>query len=352
MKAPNKKQYPDYPTCDDRLLWDTWMSSYHYPVLCVADDLGLFPLLQDKPATTAMVAKDLSISLRAAEVLLGLMASLGFLAEHQGRFGLTEVSRNYLLPQSPYYWGPSFRGLRNNPPTFEKIREGMMRNDPVGGKIGGQHMSVAELWEPGEIEPGIAQLLTKSMRSESLASATGLALRGNFRGVNHLLDVGGGSGCFCIALAARYPKMRFTILDLPPVCEVTKQYIAEYELQDRIDTLACNMFKDPWPSGYDGVFFSNVFHDWDKELCLVLSQRSFECLPPGGRIYIHEILLDDSKTNPLVAASFSIELLLMTKGRQYSAAELDELLKECGFEDVTVVHTYGYYSLVSAQKSC
>jgi acetylserotonin N-methyltransferase len=60
--------------------------------------------------------------------------------------------------------------------------------------------------------------------------------------------------------------------------------------------------------------------------------------------------LDDSKTNPPVAVSFSIELLLMTKGRQYSAAELDELLKECGFEDVSVIHTYGYYSLVSAQK--
>jgi len=97
------------------------MSSYHYLALCVADDLGLLPLLQGKPATTAMVAKDLSISLCAAEVFLGVMTSLGFLAEHQGRFGLMEVSRNYLLPQSPYYWGLSFRGLRNNPPTFERF---------------------------------------------------------------------------------------------------------------------------------------------------------------------------------------------------------------------------------------
>jgi len=350
MAASKKRQALDFPTCDDRLLWDVWMSSYHYPMLCAADDLGLFTLLQDRPATAEMVVRGLSISPRAAEVLLGLMTSLGFLTEHQGKFGLTEVSRNYLLPQGPYYRGPSFSELRNNPPTFERIREGLLRDDPVGGRIGDREASAAELWEPGDIDPKSAGLITQAMRSESLPSATGVALRGDFAGVRRLLDVGGGSGCFCIALANRYPKMRFTILDLPPVCEVAKRYVAEYGLEDRVDTVAANMFKDPWPPGYDAVFFSNVFHDWNRELCLFLGQRSFDILPKGGSIYLHEILLNDSKTGSLVAFSFSIPLLLMTKGKQYSAAELDELLRECGFEDVSVVHTYGYYSLVSARK--
>jgi hypothetical protein len=319
-------------------------------MLCAADDLGLFTLLQESPATAEMVVRGLSISPRAAEVLLGLMTSLGFLAEHQGKFGLTEVSRNYLLPQSLYYRGPSFMELRNNPPTFERIREGLLRDDPVGGRIGGQEASAEELWEPGDIDPKIARLITQAMRSESLPSATGVALRGDFTGVKHLLDVGGGSGCFCIALANRYLGMRFTILDLPPVCEIAKRYVAEYGLEDRVDTLAANMFKYPWPSGYDAVFFSNVFHDWNRELCLFLGRRSFDILPKGGRIYLHEMLLNDSKTGPLAAFSFSIPLLLMTKGKQYSAAELDELLRDCGFEEVSVVHTYGYYSLVSARK--
>jgi hypothetical protein len=319
-------------------------------MLCAADDLGLFALLHEKPATAERVARSLSISPRAAEALLGLMTSLGFLAEYQGEFGLTEVSRNYLLPHSPYYRGPSFLELRNNPPTFERIREGLMRDDPVGGKIGDQDTSAAELWEPGKIDPEIAKLITRAMRSESLPSAMGLALRGDFAGVERLLDVGGGSGCFCIALALRYPKMRFTIFDLPPVCEIANQYVAEYGLGDRVDTLASNMLQDPWPSGYDAVLFSNVFHDWDRDLCLLLGRQSFDVLPHGGRIYVHEILLDDSKTGPLTAISFSVPLLLMTKGKQYSAAELEGLLRECGFEDVSVAHTYGYYSLVSARK--
>ena len=350
MDAREKQQSLDFPTCDDRLLWDVFLSSVHYPMLCAAEDLGLFTLLQENPATAETVVRSLSISPRAAEVLLGLMTSLGFLAEHQGKFGLTEVSRNYLLPQSPYYRGPSFIMFRNNPHTFERIREGLLRDDPVGGKIGDREGSAAEFWEPGDIDPKIAGSITRAMWSESLPSAMGVALRGNFAGVKRLLDVGGGSGCFCIALANRYSGMHLTILDLPPVCEIAERYVAEYGLEDRVDTLAANMFKDPWPSGYDAVFFSNVFHDWDRELCLFLGRRSFDILPRGGRIYLHEILLQDSKTAPLTAVSFSIPLLLMTKGRQYSAAELDDYLRECEFEDVLVTQTYGYYSLISARK--
>jgi hypothetical protein len=350
MATRKAKQDLYFPTCDDRLLWDVWMSSYHFPMLCAADELGLFAMLEGGSATAESVSRGLSIELRAAEVLLGLMASLGFLAEHQGKFGLTEVSRNYLLPQSLYYRGPSFRELRDNPPTFERIREGMVRSAPIGGKIGGQSTSAAELWEPGEMEANTAKAITRAMRSESLPSAMGVALRGDFTGVKRLLDVGGGSGCFSIALASRYPKMRFTILDLPPVCEIARQYVAEYGVEDRVDTLASNMLRDHWPSGYDAVFFSNVFHDWNRELCLFLGQQSFDILPHGGRVYVHEILLDDSKTRPLTAVSFSIPLLLMTRGRQYSAPELDALLQECGFEDCSVAHTYGYYSLVSARK--
>ena len=33
------------PTCDDRLVWDVWMSVYHFPTLTVADDLDLLPWL-------------------------------------------------------------------------------------------------------------------------------------------------------------------------------------------------------------------------------------------------------------------------------------------------------------------
>ena len=71
------------------------------------------------------------------------------------------------------------------------------------------------------------------------------------------------------------------------------------------------MFTDPWPAGYDGIFFSNVFHDWDRASCLHLAKRSYAALPPGGRIFLHEVVLNDTKDGPLVAAAFSMEMLAL-----------------------------------------
>jgi acetylserotonin N-methyltransferase len=177
----------------------------------------------------------------------------------------------------------------------------------------------------------------------------GVARNGDFADVHRLLDVAGGSGCFCIALATRYPKMHFAVMELPAVCKLVEQYVADYGLQGQIETVAANMFTDPRPSGYDGVFFSNIFHDWDRASCLHLAKRSFEMLPPGGRIFLHEILLNDTKDGPLAAAAFSMSMFQL-KGKQYTARELDELLQEAGFTGVTVNPTYAYFSLVSASK--
>ena len=91
------------PTSDDRLIWDVWLSVYHFPTLAVADSLGLFPLLEEDPASSEEIAEQLSLGPRATEALLGVLTSLGFLEQRRSRFRLTDVARNFLLPDSPYY---------------------------------------------------------------------------------------------------------------------------------------------------------------------------------------------------------------------------------------------------------
>ena len=43
-------------------------------------------------------------------------------------------------------------------------------------------------------------------------------------------------------------------------------------------------------------------------------------------------------------------MMLGTRGKQLSIAELDDLLSQAGFGTIDVQQTYGYYSLVSATK--
>jgi acetylserotonin N-methyltransferase len=194
-----------------------------------------------------------------------------------------------------------------------------------------------------------ARRVASAMQSHSLPAAIALALNGNFDGVTRLLDVGGGSGCFAIALARQHPELRCTVMELPAMCEVAQEYIVAGGVTDRVDTLAVDMFREPWPRGYDALFFSNVFHDWNFETCRWLTERSFEALPPGGRIYLHEMLLDDDGCAPLTTVSFSM-LMLGTQGQQFTLPELRGLLEPAGFKDIEAKSTYGYYSLVVGRK--
>ena len=80
------------------------------------------------------------------------------------------------------------------------------------------------------------------------------------------------------------------------------------------------------------------------------AEGGFESLAPGGRIILHEKLLNDAKTGPFAIAAFSIAMLLWTEGEQYSGQELSTMLAEGGFRDIEAKPTCGYWSIVTGRK--
>jgi len=340
---PSLLERENQPHCDDKLLWDTLLSALQFPTLTVADELGLFALLDKSPATASDVAKNLSLGSRPTEALLGSLASLGYLVQHNQRFYLTEVSKNFLLPDSPYYWGGVFHLMKSSPASHSGLLEALQKDKATayGDK---------DIWETHETSPEETRAFARFMHSLTITGAIGAAKRGDFEGVRYLLDVGGGTGAFCFPLVQHYSNLHCTILDLPVMCNIAEEYIAQAGLQERIDTCIGDFFKQPFPAGYDAILFSNIFHDWTRERCLQLARRSFEALPSGGRIYLNEILLSDAKDSPTVATLYSINMILATEGKQYTALELEEILIESGFQDISVTQTFGYYSLISGRK--
>ncbi|MEM6752042.1 MAG: methyltransferase [Cyanobacteria bacterium P01_C01_bin.38] len=338
-----EKQKSAVPGCDDGLLWETWMSMFHFPTLSVADELGLFSLIAEAPRTASEVSASLCLSERGTEALLGVMTSLGYLLQQNGKFNLTQVSCNFLLPQSPYYWGGMLKLMANNPLTHSVLLEGL-KNDTANV------YQEQDVWEAHEMEFDKAKLFTGAMQSMTMPGALGVANYGNFSEVKRLLDVGGGSAAVSVALAQRYPQIQCTILDLPVVCSIAEDYISRAGLSNQIDTYSANFFNDDFPPGYDAVLFSNIIHDWEWEKCQHLAKSSFEALPKGGRIYIHEMLLNDTKDGPAAAISYSMCMIWWARGKQFSASEINQLLEEAGFEDVLITSTHSYFSLVSATK--
>jgi acetylserotonin N-methyltransferase len=333
---------PELPVIDDTPIWDAWLGLYQTPAISVALELEVFESLQD-PADTGALAERTGFSIRGLSALLGMLKCLSLLDRHEGQWQLNQASRAYMLKDSPFYWGPFFSYMAANLPLHALLMEN------VRGVATGEGRPV-QGWEDGQIDEKLARQLTDFMHCHSIAPAVGLARTCDFSGVNRLLDVGGGSGCYAISIALANPGMQATVMDLPTICAVAQDYIAQAGASEQVDTGVVDMFREDWPSGYDCHFFANVFHDWSLETCAELARSSFAALEPGGRICLQEMLLNDSGDGPIQPVAFSVLMCLGTKGQQFTFVQLKEILEAAGFTGVETRRSFGYYSLVTGFK--
>ena len=103
--------------------------------------------------------------------------------------------------------------------------------------------------------------VASAMERETTARHFSLALAGRAKnvapvlaeklpleGMNCLLDVGGGTGIYSIALLRKHPQLRAIVLDGPEVLKVTQEFAREYDVADRLSCLAGDMFADELPT--------------------------------------------------------------------------------------------------------
>ncbi len=338
------------PGSDTRDVWEIYLSPTWMPALLAADELGVLASIADEPGSVAEVSARLGLNGRALGSVLALLASLGYLVPRQGRFHVTDAARHHLLPSSPFHWGGVWAQMRQGSPLYTQLRTALITPDPAEAIPRGNGDRSVDGWASGTLSPEAAASMTKYMHSHSAAAAVAVAHTDLFASTRRLLDVGGCSGVFSIVLAERHPGLSCTIMDLPAVCELTPDYVKERGLADRIDTYAADMFRDPWPHGYDAVFLSNIFHDWRPATCLALARSAFGVLPAGGTINVHEMLLDDDGAGPRTAAAFSVLMAASTQGQQFTFGQLESLLTEAGFVDIDCRSTSPLHSLVRGRK--
>ncbi len=317
---------------------------YGMPAALIAHKLKLFPLLAEKPRTIDEICESLGIVRRPAEAMLAVNTALGFVDCRKDRFQLTQLSKDYLLEKSPTYFGSFWDLLINNPPvlTLEGLEKAIRtnRSQVYGGE---------DLFRTNEAQAELARSFTRGMHGISMGSALTWPNRINLSKHRMMLDVGGGSGAHSIGAALKFRKLKATVFDIAPVCEVASEFAAQYGLQDRISTHTGDMWTDSFPAA-DLHFYGNIFHDWLPEKGEFLARKSFAALPKGGRLILHEQLYKDDKSGSFATAAFSMTMLAWTEGQQYSRRELTSLMADAGFKQITVKPSFGYMSIVTGVK--
>jgi hypothetical protein len=328
------------PPVDDRPLYELGQGGTITSVLFLSQQIALFEYLAEQPATLGQIAEHYQVVPRAAEAVVAVAAASGYLQRSDSdEFGLTELCQTYLLPSSPFYREIQVHSEKN----YERLKGAFYRGDDEDF----DNWLAVDL---GNKDEDRVREFISGMHRLTLPAAGGLAQQDIFKGIDQLLDVGGGSGSLVAGIADHNPHIRCTLLDLDIVCAIARENIASFGLADRVTTFSADMFDDPWPSGHDALLFGNIFHDWDVESCVRLAQRAYDALEPGGHILVHEMPLDETRDGPLCVACWSVTMLMFERGKQYTLSQLEWILSQVGFSDFRSTPSYGYYHLASAKK--
>jgi ubiquinone/menaquinone biosynthesis C-methylase UbiE len=188
-----------------------------------------------------------------------------------------------------------------------------------------------------DLTPEAARKYHRATSSIGFGAARRFVRTVDLSGRRQLLDLGGGSGAYAITAVKAFDGLAATVLDLPAVVEATKDYIAEHDVVDRVDTHGADFTQGELPSPCDVVVMASNLPIYDGEVIAGVVARAFRALEPGGEMHLIGEMLDDDRRGPLDAAMWGMnELICGSLGRAHSRAECAGYLAAAGFIDIEV----------------
>jgi predicted O-methyltransferase YrrM len=343
----------DAPQIDPTPIFEAFRGSYSTELLSAAiGHFNCFAHLIDAPLSFDELRGRLGLDQRPANVLITALRAMNLLAQgDKGNLDLTPLAREHLTPGGPFDVSDYVGLSANNPGVLEMV-ERLRSNRPAGAKPGGPGASFIyrEGLESAMESEASARRLTLALAGRAKNVAPVLAQKLPIENARTILDVGGGTGIYSIALLQRHPNLRAIIFDRAEVLKVAQEMANTYGVADRLELIPGDMFADNLPSDCDLILLSNILHDWDIPQCQALVNRCAAALPIGGHLVIHDVFLNDDLGGPLPLALYSAALFTLTEGRAYSAAEYRAMLKHAGFTPKEVIPTLIHCGLLAGVK--
>ena len=296
--------------------------------LFAALHVGVFDALADGPKPLATIARDTDCGERSLLTLLTALVSIGLLAKEGDEYSNAPASQAALVS------GPAGGFADYCRHQVDRQMYPFLHN--VADVIRGRRDTVPfEDYEAWFSDSGEASLYSEAQHAVSLPTALLLAAVSELKDCRRLLDIGGGSGAFSITLCQQNPDLEATIIDFANVAEVGRRYIAEAGLSDRIEYLCGNALEIEWPFEQDVVLLSYVSGSVSEEGVSELYRRASRVLRPGGRIIIHDFMVDDDRKGPPLPALWALQHCAFTPGAVgLTRGFICGALEDCGFEKI------------------
>lgn len=307
---------------------DTFTGLVAARAVTCATMLGVFDSLHEAPASPAELAERLGLDPLGADTLLTALATLGYVTESGGRFRNEPVSERLLVARSPDSIA-TFVGAQGD------LHWQVLDLLPEALRNGRAYAMHEERQDDAERWDAYISGLFEISRAEHAANAALVPVEDPVA----LVDVAGGHGAFAMAMCDRHPRLRATVVDLPPSAAVGRRIVREHGYADRIVFREGDVFDLGLGRELDVVSAFNLVHHLPEERNRELCALARAALRPGGCLVIG----DSARPEPgePVSEHGAISSLLFyawSHSRNFTRSEMRGWMEAAGFERVEL-HT-------------
>jgi len=299
-------------------------------------ELDLFEHLTDEAKDTATLAAAVGAIPQRLVMLLEALRHMGITYQEEGKWSLTPFAKRMFLPNPEHpnlYMIPVAKAMASLSDNFYlKIADAVKGNLNFKGEVAYPPVTREDNWYFEEIHRSNAHFAIMLLLEEADLSAA-----------KTLVDVGGGIGDISAALLKKFPQLDSTILNLPGAVDLVNENAVEKGVGERLRGAAVDIYRDAYPEA-DAVMFCRILYSANEQLTDMLCRKAYEALPPGGRLLILDMIIDDPE-NPnfdylshyILGAGMPFSVLGFKQQSTYK-----DILESLGFCDVRTVRKYGH----------
>jgi 3-hydroxy-5-methyl-1-naphthoate 3-O-methyltransferase len=304
-------------------------------------EMGIPTLLAHHPLSLEEAARTLGLHRVAADRFFNACVALCLLERNGDEIRNTPLLAQFLVKGEQTYLG-----------------DFILKYDQVSYPLWNDLVQKLKSWRPGatdnetpeEADQGAAGMHAR--HNFSLLVGRALAEAYDFSRYRMLLDIGGGTGAYCISLCKSYDNLRAIVLDLPHVVRVASEYVVANDLSSRVEVRAGDFKEDALPEGFDVALLADLLSVASEETGRKLLRRIYERLPAGGTIIISGWILDDTRTGPLIPVLFCLEdINWQAPDVERSASTYAGWLAEAGFVEIEHKRYYPPTGMLVGRKS-
>ena len=311
-----------------------FMASKH---LFAANELGLFEALGVGPADLAGLAARTGLPQRTARISADAMVALGLLERHGDHYANTPVAATFLSGTTPADFRPLLRFWdKLSYPAWTDLAGALGRGRPAR--------------EIFEIDDELVPVMSAGIDAATAGACHALPAVAGLPAGSRVLDIGGGTGSWAIALAQADPQLTATVFELPEVAAVAEQRLRADGLTARIGVHVGNVLTDELPPGFNAFLLANVIHYFTPGTNQAILRRIRAAAEPGTRLLVADFWTDPTHTQPLPAALMAGEFAIhVNDGDVYSVAEGAAWLSDSGWAVTGHLPLAGPITLVTAE---